>query len=322
MFFSSKKASKRAIIEAMIKLIATAESIEQAKDLLAAGVDCLYIGDETYALRMAEPLSREDIAEIVRLAHEAGKSVRVGVNAIMHVEKMKEIRTYLDFLQELAVDQITVGDAGVIQVLQSEGYKLPFHYDASTMVVSARQVNFWARQGAVGAVLARELPKPELAAMAEELVVPGEILVYGASVIHHSLRLLLQNYYNFIETDEKKDRASDHFLSEPKDKETHYSIFEDSHGTHIYATDDLDMMNELSELTEMGYQDWKLDGIFTRGRAFVEIVKIFNEARQLVEAGQLTADKAFMLDEQVRKLHPVGRTLGTGFYNIDPDTIK
>ncbi|MGY3729286.1 peptidase U32 family protein [Lactococcus termiticola] len=306
----------------MIKLIATAESVEQAKGLLDAGVDSLYIGDERFALRLAEPLSKEEITEITRLAHEAGKEVIVGLNAIMHVEKMKDLRSYLDFLQELGVDQITVGDAGVIQVLQTEGYQLPFIYDASTMVVSARQVNFWARQGAEGAVLARELPKPELEAMAEELVVPGEILVYGASVIHHSLRPLLQNYYNFIQTDEKKDRASGHFLSEPKDKETHYSIFEDEHGTHIYATDDLDMMNELTDLKAMGYEHWKLDGIFTRGEAFVEIAKIFNEARKLVEAGELTADKAFMLDEQVRKLHPVGRTLGTGFYNVDPDTIK
>lgn len=43
--------------------------------------------------------------------------------------------------------------------------------------------------------------------MTDELAVPGEILVYGATVIHHSKRPLVQNYYNFIKTEENgKDR--------------------------------------------------------------------------------------------------------------------
>ena len=35
----------------MIELIATAESVEQAVELLATGVDTLYIGEETFGLR-------------------------------------------------------------------------------------------------------------------------------------------------------------------------------------------------------------------------------------------------------------------------------
>lgn len=99
-----------------------------------------------------------------------------------------KIKEFLDFLVEIKADRIAVGDAGVIFILQRDKYELPFTYDASTMVASARQVNFWANQGAIEAVLARELPKEELADMTDELAVPGEILVYGATVIHHSKR--------------------------------------------------------------------------------------------------------------------------------------
>lgn len=97
--------------------------------------------------------------------------------------------------------------------MQRDKYELPFTYDASTMVASARQVNFWAKQGAIEAVLARELPKEELADMTDELAVPGEILVYGATVIHHSKRPLVQNYYNFIKTEEKAKTEKEIFLS-------------------------------------------------------------------------------------------------------------
>ena len=159
--------------------------------------------------------------------------------------------------------------------------------------------------------------------MTGNLDVPGEVLVYGATVIHQSKRPLVQNYYNFIKTEETgKDRERNLFVSEPKKEDTHYSIFEDNHGTHIFANDDLNMMSELSELVKMGFDHWKLDGIFTRGADFVAITKLFVEAKNAIVAGNFTADKAFQLEEEVRKLHPAGRTLSHGFYDLDPGKIK
>lgn len=66
----------------------------------------------------------------------------VAVNALMHTEMMAKIKEFLDFLVEIKADRIAVGDAGVIFILQRDKYELPFTYDASTMVASARQVNF------------------------------------------------------------------------------------------------------------------------------------------------------------------------------------
>ena len=76
------------------------------------------------------------------------------------------------------------------------------------MVTSSRQINFWGQKaGASQAVLAREIPSAELFKMPEILEIPAEVLVYGASVIHHSKRPLLQNYYN-LRTSMMKKRAS------------------------------------------------------------------------------------------------------------------
>ena len=68
-------------------------------------------------------------------------------------------------------------------------------------VTSSRQINFWGKQaGASEAVLAREIPSAELFIMAENLQIPAEVLVYGASIIHHSKTTtsskLLQLYQN------------------------------------------------------------------------------------------------------------------------------
>ncbi|WP_460056070.1 peptidase U32 family protein [Pseudolactococcus yaeyamensis] len=305
-----------------IKITATVENLTQAKALLDLGIDNLYIGESEYALRLAHAFTWDEIRDITEMAHAAGTQVTVAVNAIMHPEKMATIKPYLDFLQEIKVDQIAVGDTGVIFVLNRDNYELPYIYDASTMVTSSRQVNFWGQQGAIGAVLSRELPKEELIKMASNLEIFGEILVYGATIIHQSKRPLLENYYNFIKTDEEKCKARNLFLSEPKDEMTHYSIYEDSHGTHIFASDDVDMMTELATLTELNYTHWKLDGIYTPADAFVKIAECFVQARKRLEAGELVPVQAFALDEEIRSLHPAGRTLGHGFYDLDPNEIQ
>ena len=123
--------------------------------------------------------------------------------------------------------------------------------------------------------------------MAENLQIPAEVLVYGASIIHHSKRPLLQNYYNFIKTEESVTKDRDLFLAEPGDPNSHYSVYEDKHGTHIFSNNDLNMMTKLSELVEHGFDHWKLDGVYCPGDNFVKITEYFIKARDLIQKEHL-----------------------------------
>ena len=306
-----------------IIITATAESIGQVKELLEAGVDRIYVGEKHYGLRLPHTFTYDELRQIADLVHEAGREIVVAVNALMHQDMMDNIKPFLDFLAEIKTDYITVGDAGVFYVVNRDKYPFKTIYDASTMVTSSRQINFWGQKaGASEAVLAREVPSAELFAMQDILEIPAEVLVYGASVIHHSKRPLLQNYYNFTHIDDEKTRERDLFLAEPSDPTSHYSIFEDNHGTHIFANNDLDLMTKLLELIEHGFTHWKLEGIYTPGHNFVEIAKLFIQARDLILAGKFTHDQAFLLDEAVHRYHPKNRFLDTGFYEYDPDMVK
>lgn len=306
-----------------IVITATAESLEQAQELLELGVDRIYAGEKNFGLRLPHALNLDQLKEMAELVHRYGKTLTVAVNALMHQDMMDALPAYLDFLEEIKADYITVGDAGVFYICQRDQRSFKTIYDASTMVTSGRQVNFWGRTaGASEAVLAREIPSEELFTMAEILEIPAEVLVYGASVIHHSKRPLLQNYYNFIKTEEAKSRERDLFLADPNDAQTHYSIFEDNHGTHIFANNDLNLMTKLMELYQHGFNHWKLEGIYTPGEHFVKIAQYFVKARDLVEKGEFTSDQAFLFDQEIRKLHPQNRGLDTGFYEYDADMVK
>ena len=306
----------------MIEITTTVESITQAKALLELDIDCLYFGDSQFGLRLPKHFTREEIKELVQLAHEKGKKARIAVNAIMHPEKMTLIPEYLDFLESIQVDEIVVGDPGVIHVLRRDNYALPFIYDAATMVTSSRQINFWGDRGAVGAVLAREIPYEELKVLADNLTIFGEMLVYGATCIHQSKRPLVQNYLNFTKLDEKTSKGRNLFISESKETETHYSIYEDEHGTHIFATNDVNLCMELEELNKIGLTHWKLDGIYTPGDSYVTIVSYFIEAKELIESGNWNEEEATKLNDLVKAAHPKTRELDTGFYYLNPDDIR
>ncbi|MGT2963705.1 peptidase U32 family protein [Streptococcus acidominimus] len=306
-----------------IVITATAESIEQVKQLLEAGVDRIYVGEEDHALRIPHSFTYDELREIARLTHEAGKELTVAANALMHQDMMDHIQPFMELMKEIKVDYLVVGDTGIFYINKRDGYNFKLIYDTSVFVTSSRQINFWKDHGAVGAVLAREIPSEELFDIAKNLEIPAEILVYGASVIHHSKRTLLQNYYNYTKADETDlSRERGLFLAEPSDPDSHYSIYEDKHGTHIFINNDIDMMMKLNELVEHDYRHWKLDGIYCPGENFVEIAKLFVKARDLAEVGELTYDQAFLLDEQIRNLHPKERGLDTGFYEYDIDKVK
>lgn len=303
----------------MIELIATAESVEQGKSLIGVGVDTLYIGEDEFGLRLPGSFSRDEIEEMTYFAHLYHKRVCVAVNALMHNDRIEKIVPYVTFLQSIGVDSITVGDPGVIHLLKKHQIDLSFVYDAQTMVTSARQVNFWAQRGAVGAVVARELPFEELASIGQQVTVPVEVLVYGATCIQQSKRPLVENYFNFTH---QAGQQQPLFISEPKKDDTHYSIYEDCNGTHIFATDDVNLLPQLDKLVAAGLTQWKLDGIFTKGQPFVDIAGLFVEARQAFAEKCWTQDVQEQLNSRLLALHPAERSVDEGFFLKDPSDVK
>lgn len=306
----------------MTQLIATVESLDQGKKLLEAGVDILYFGQDQFGLRLPYSFSREDQATLTDMAHAAGKKVSIAVNAIFHNEGLEAVPDYLLFLKEIGVDSISVGDPGVIQIMKDPKYQLPYRYDAQVLVTSSRQINFWAERGAIEAVVAREVPRASLEKLAPKVKIPLEFLVYGATCIHQSRRPLLQNYFNYIKESQEVTKDRGLFISEPKKPDSHFSIYEDYNGTHIFANNDVLLAQHLQELKDMPIGVWKLEGLFASGDNFVAVAELFAQARDKVDAGAWTPEEGQVLENAVRALHPPQRDLDTGFYLYDPDYVK
>ena len=61
-----------------IIITATAESIEQVKELLEVGIDRIYVGEKEYGLRLPHAFSYEELRRIADLVHKAGKKLTNG----------------------------------------------------------------------------------------------------------------------------------------------------------------------------------------------------------------------------------------------------
>lgn len=182
----------------MIKITTTVDSVEQAEELLIAGVDEIYFGEDYFGLRLPASFARKEQKLLVEMAHNAGKKTCVALNAIMHNEHIEKLPEYLKFLKDIGVDSVTLGDPGVIQVMKKNDLHIPFKYDAQVVVTNSRQLNFFAKKGAIEGVIAREVPKLELIKVVKNSNIPVEMLVYGPTCIQQSRRPLLENYFNYI----------------------------------------------------------------------------------------------------------------------------
>lgn len=70
----------------MIEIITTVESFNQAEELLKAGVDTLYFGEEQFGLRLPASFTRKEQRELVELAHKYGKK-RISLLTVLFIQK-------------------------------------------------------------------------------------------------------------------------------------------------------------------------------------------------------------------------------------------
>src|SRR5699024_6020957 len=122
------------------------------------------------------------------------------------------------------------------------------------------------------------------------------------------------NYFNYTDGQKPLAKKDTLFLAEAKRTDTHYSIYEDVNGTHVFATNDINLLPQLDKLIQSGLTHWKLDGLFTSEEQFTSIVQLFVEAKQAFEKKQMTAELLDQLNQRLLTLNPQERELDTGFF--------
>jgi putative protease len=130
---------------------------------LANGADAVYIGLGRFNMRRSQDgcLHFNQIAGMVKEAHEKGVKLFVTLNTIVYQDELPELDRTIAVLKAAAVDAIIACDWAVIQRAKAAG--IPVHISTQMSASNVDAVRFLASQGAERVVLARECSLEDIA---------------------------------------------------------------------------------------------------------------------------------------------------------------
>lgn len=288
--------------------------------LFDLGMDALIVGNNYFGLRLPTDFDLPEIKDLLELARQKGKKIIVAANAILHNDQLPEYREYLRQLVQAKVDYIMVGDAGAVNILQNNFPQQKFIYFGEVLDTNSGMMNFWGNEGASFVRLARELPYVELKELIPNLRVTPIIQLFGPISIQQSGRNLIYNYLDYVGNTKAYAQKKVYQLALPQKPKARYTMFEDHNGTHMFAPEDLNLIAKMPELYDLGIRNFTFDGLFYQGKNWNDILKEFNQARQVLLNFNSTSWNHVINSLKVKL--PADRHYSTGFYDYQMGDIK
>lgn len=163
-----------------IRIVAPVACLQDADEVLAAGADEIYCGAmfdewvESYGDldllsrrqgRCAHVRTPDELAAIVRLAHEAGAAAALTVNARYSPEQEAAVLDLIRIWEDMAGDAVLVTDVGIMLALRSREARVKLHLSLLANVFNSATASFFADLGVSRLVLPRELTIQEMRSM-------------------------------------------------------------------------------------------------------------------------------------------------------------
>lgn len=152
------------------------------------GADAVYLGLQQFSARAgAENFTFEELDEFTAYAHLLNRKVFVALNTILSEGECGELPRIFAALKRVKVDALIIQDLGVFYLAKRFLPEIELHASTQMAVHNAEGAKFLHRLGFKRVVLARELTKAEIAAIAKAVPeVDLEVFVHGALCYSYS----------------------------------------------------------------------------------------------------------------------------------------
>ncbi len=293
----------------MNKINLTPFSVEHALEYSdEAIIDGFIVGNTQFALRS---ISSFDLTMIRELRSQTDKNIYVNCMKLIHNHEIEALTSYLIELAAIGVDYIIFGDFAVQQIINENELKLKSIYSTETTITNQYFSSFATEIGAAGIDLAKEITFKEIKEITEHK--EGIVLanIHSHIYMYQSVRKMLTNYGTIQKQNYTDDR--EYYLYD-EERDVHYPIVENEQGTHLLASNDICMINQLEKLLSIAIDAYKIDAFGYKRDEYDAIVKLYIEAFRLYTNDQV-AYKAKKRDylTAVKELVP-HKKMGTGFY--------
>lgn len=168
-------------------LLAPAGSFAALKAAIEAGADEVYLGGSEFNARMnAGNFDKNELIKAARLCRSSNVKMHITLNTLVFDRELKALLEYVEFLEnEVCPNALIVQDLGVACELRRNFPSLALHASTQMRIHSHEDAIFLKKLGFTRAVLARELPKQDIAAFVKTGL-ETEIFVHGAICVSES----------------------------------------------------------------------------------------------------------------------------------------
>lgn len=272
------------------ELLAPAGSFEKMAAAIHYGADAVYGGGKKFSLRAhAGNFSEPELKEAVGYAHKKKTKFYVTVNILAHQKDLLGLENYLKYLGDIEVDGIIISDPGILIMAQKIIPGIPIHLSTQANVTNPGNAEFWQSQGVARLNLARELSLTEIVEIRSRLATSTqiEIFVHGALCISYSGRCLLSYY--FTGRDANRGECAHpcryrYVLQEEKRPGQFFPVEEDEHGTYIFNSKDLCLLDRLPRLIDIGVDSLKIEGRMKSVYYVGSVVRVYRAALDYIAA--------------------------------------
>lgn len=316
----------------MIELLAPAGTFEKMVVAFNYGADAVYFGGKKFGLRaFAGNFSDDDIIKATDYAHKLNKKVYITLNIVAKDDDFDELKEYIKVLEKSNVDGVIISDLGVMSLVSEIAPKLNIHVSTQANINNSYSINYLAKLGVKRIVLARELSIEDIKKIRKAIPkdIELEAFIHGAMCISYSGRCLLSNYltgrdsnrgecvqacrweYKVYESKPCEECVNRQFSITEKSRDgERFDIQEDSHGTYILNSKDLNMLRHIKELADAGVTSFKIEG---RMKSPYYVANVVNAYRRAIDnLDSLSSDELDILDNELLKTSH--RQYTTGFY--------
>ncbi len=303
-----------------IEIMAPVGSYEALAAAIQAGADSVYFGVGKLNMRSASAanFTLDDLARIVRIAHDAGVKTYLTVNTVVYEDEIRTVHEVIDRARREGVDAIIATDMAAILYARRIGQEV--HISTQSNISNSEAVRFFA-QWADTVVLARELTLEQVAAIHREIVEndirgPRGELVEIEMFAHGALCMSISGkcYLSLYETNCSANRGACRQLCRRKytvrDKETGAEL--DIDGQYVLSPKDLCTVDFLDKMIAAGVRVLKIEGR-ARGAEYVKrVVETYDDALRAIEAGTYTPEAAAAYKERLATVF--NRGFWEGYY--------
>lgn len=298
-----------------MELLAPAGNFEKFLTALHFGADAVYLAGGRFGLRaFAGNFSQEEMEKAVGIAHERGKKVYVTLNIIAKDKDFEGLEDYLKFLEKIDVDAVIVADIGVVQFIREKSPNLVVHVSTQANIINSFSAKFMASLGVKRLILARELSVEEIKQIRKNTPVDVEIecFVHGAMCMAYSGRCLLSNYLTGRDSNhgECVQACRWKYMVREVSREDELEVQEDEHGSYIFNSKDMNMIEHLQILKEIGVDSIKIEGRMKSPYYVATVVNAYRRALDMLPQKPTQE----IVDELSKASH---RRYTTGFYFND-----